>query len=314
MHNIRIIQYGVEYKEKWDAFVNSARNSHFFFLRDYMEYHADRFVDASLIAINEKNLLVALFPSSRHDKEIITHGGLSFGGWLINEKMSTEDMLEIFNLMKQFYKEQGINKIKYKCIPYIYDKYPCEEDKYALFVNDAKLYRRDVSTAIYMPTRYKYQKGRKWMVSKGRKNHIEVAESRDYAAYMELEKRVLEKYHGTKPVHTAEEMKMLATRFPENIHLYTGALDGELLAGTIVFVNGNVVHTQYMANSDKGRELGALDRVIDYLITDVYADCIYFDFGISNEEEGRYLNRGLIGQKEGFGARAVVHDFYELDI
>ena len=107
---------------------------------------------------------------------------------------------------------------------------------------------------------------------------------------------------------------MLAKRFPDNIRLYVGMLNDELLAGTILFINRDVVHTQYMANSDKGRDLGALDCVLDYLIAEEYADYKYFDFGISNENQGRYLNKGLIGQKEGFGARAVVHDFYELDI
>jgi hypothetical protein len=34
----------------------------------------------------------------------------------------------------------------------------------------------------------------------------------------------------------------------------------------------------------------------------------HFDFGTADECDGRYLNRGLIDQKEGFGARAVVHD------
>ena len=39
-----------------------------------------------------------------------------------------------------------------------------------------------------------------------------------------------------------------------------------------------------------------------------------FDFGISTEQGGRYLNEGLIFQKEGFGARTVVYDTYELNI
>ena len=69
-----------------------------------------------------------------------------------------------------------------------------------------------------------------------------------------------------------------------------------------------------MANSEVGREIGALDLLLDYLIKNIYKDKKYFDFGISNEDAGRYLNTGLIAQKEGFGARAVVHDFYELEI
>ena len=48
-------------------------------------------------------------------------------------------------------------------------------------------------------------------------------------------------------------------------------------------------------------------------VTEVYDGRRYFDFGISNEDGGRYLNRGLAAQKEGFGGRAVVHDFYEVD-
>jgi len=50
------------------------------------------------------------------------------------------------------------------------------------------------------------------------------------------------------------------------------------------------------------------------LIKNVYRNKKYFDFGISTENNGRILNKGLIAQKEGFGARAYVHDFYEIKI
>ena len=43
-----------------------------------------------------------------------------------------------------------------------------------------------------------------------------------------------------------------------------------------------------------------------------YHDKRYFDFGISNEQEGRVVNHGLLGWKEGFGARCFAHDFYEI--
>lgn len=306
-----ILKYTPEYREQWENFLPLAKNSHFFFFRDYMEYHHDRFEDFSLLALNEKGNVIALLPASRDGDTLISHGGLTFGGFITGEKMTAEGMLELFANTKDFLLSEGISRVIYKCLPSIYAKYPAEEDKYALFINNAQLIRRDVSSAIYLPDRYKYQKGRKWMVSRGKKNGIEVRESKNFKAFMELENSVLQAYHDTAAVHTADEISMLAERFPDNIHLYVGELEEELLAGTIIFENGSVVHTQYMANSDKGREMGALDRVIDYLITDKYAGYKYFDFGISNEQQGRYLNRGLIGQKEGFGGRAVVHDFYE---
>ena len=150
------------------------------------------------------------------------------------------------------------------------------------------------------------------MVHRGKKNGVHVKESKDFDSFMELENEILQKYHSAKAVHTGEELAMLAERFPKNIRLYVGELDGNMVAGTVIFENNGVAHTQYLANSDTGRQAGALDCVIDYLLSEVYAECRYFDFGISNEDEGRYLNEGLIAQKEGFGARAVVHDFYRV--
>ena len=48
------------------------------------------------------------------------------------------------------------------------------------------------------------------------------------------------------------------------------------------------------------------------LIDDVYADKTYFDFGISTERDGAYLNLGLVRNKESYGARGVAYDRYEI--
>ena len=72
-----------------------------------------------------------------------------------------------------------------------------------------------------------------------------------------------------------------------------------------------------MANSERGREVGALDGLIDHLInliTKVYADKRFLSFGISTEREGQALNEGLLRSKEGFGATGLVHDWYELKL
>lgn len=313
-HSLEILGYQDEYCQQWNDFVRKARNGHFLFMREYMEYHKDRFRDASLLIFNEKKNIVALLPASMDGETLTSHGGLTFGGFIVDNKMTVELMMDIFVQVRDFVKTLGIKTIVYKCIPYIYSEYPADEDRYALWRVGAQLVRRDVSTAVRLEQPYKYQKGRKWMVARGKKNNIEIQESHDFASFMELENRILEEYHGARAVHSAEEIELLAQRFPENIHLYTGTLDGELLAGAVIFENRDVAHTQYLANSNEGRELGALDKLIDYLLKEKYVDFRYFDFGTSNEEQGRVLNKGLIGQKEGFGARAVVHDFYRWDI
>ena len=118
------------------------------FNRDFMEYHADRFEDFSLIFKNEKGKIVALLPGNIKDNIFYSHQGLTFGGFLINRDIHAADMLELFNLLKIYLKQKNIDKIIYKCIPVIYHNYPAQEDLYALFRNDAKLYRRDISVSI----------------------------------------------------------------------------------------------------------------------------------------------------------------------
>ena len=65
--------------------------------------------------------------------------------------------------------------------------------------------------------------------------------------------------------------------------------------------------------NQRGLELGALDSVMNEFTETIYKDWKYFDFGISTEDNGKYLNEGLISQKEGFGGRAVCYDTYELE-
>lgn len=307
-------QYTFEYKSIWDEFVMSSKNGHFFFQRDYMEYHSDRFEDFSLMVFDDTDKLIALLPANIKENVLYSHQGLTFGGFLVDDKMKTETMVEVFQSLKEFLKVQNIEKVVYKCIPYIYHIKSSEEDRYVLFINDARLIRRDVTSTICLTEQVRYSKGRKWTINKAKKESIETFESDDYDSFWEVLIGVLESNHEVKPVHTLEEIKILASSFPKNIKLFLAKKSEKIVAGALIYENQNIVHTQYLANSEQGRELGALDLLIDYLIKDIYKHKKYFDFGISNEDAGRYLNTGLIAQKEGFGARAVVHDFYELDI
>lgn len=311
---MQVTKYEGNRKLEWDNFVKSSKNGHFFFYRDYMEYHSDRFQDFSLIIYNDKGNIMALLPASIDGDTVISHGGLTFGGFVCDSKMTAAKMLDVFANVKQFLKNAGVRMFIYKCMPAIYNKYPSDEDLYALFRNNAELYRRDVSFSIYLPNRLPYRYTRKSEVKKGYKHQYSLQESSKYGEYIALLDKILMKYHSTHPVHNANELRLLAEKFPNNIKLYTAEKNGRIEAGTVLFLQTGVVHTQYLANSDEGKKTGALDCLLDWLITDVYKDKTWFDFGISCEQEGRYLNEGLAAQKEGFGARAVVHDFYRIEL
>ena len=115
------------------------------------------------------------------------------------------------------------------------------------------------------------------------------------------------------PVHTLAEISLLKQRFPQNIRLFTARL-GKLLAGVVIYESSQVAHCQYIAANSEGQATSALDVLFDRLLVGVYCDHPYFDFGSSHEDNRRAVVAGLIDQKEGFGARAVVQETYRVDL
>jgi hypothetical protein len=312
---LKVVQYTPQEKTSWDVFVRNSKNGHFMFFRDYMDYHAIRFQDLSLMVYDEKNILIGLMPANLADDAFHTHQGLSFGGLLMTQKTTTEHVCNIFNAIKNYLMQRGdVSRILYKKIPDFYCENPSHEDLYALFINDAKIYRRDVSALINTSCKIDYQEMRRRKIKKAIKHGVEFKEINDFDEYWSLLSEVLRNKHSTSPTHTLNEIKYLKEKFPKNIKLFCGFIDDKIISGVVVYETELVAHIQYIASGDLGRELGALDMVIDRLLCDVYQNKKFFDFGISTENGGRLLNAGLMSQKEGFGARAFVHDFYEMKI
>ncbi len=277
-----------------------------------MDYHSDRFKDQSLMFYLDGNL-VALLPANEKDGVLYSHGGLTFGG-VISGEMNLPLMLNIFEKLKEHCLSQGFLKIVYKAIPFIYHSIPADEDLYALFQNKAKLIGRNISSCIYLPDKRRFDVRRRKEVKKAIKNNLVVKQSFDFKGFMKMVEKVVNERHDAKPVHSSEEMDLLAQRFPNNIKLFSSYKDNVMLAGCLIYESKNVAHGQYAANSNEGRRLGAQDIIIDYLVNDYYREKKYFDFGISTLNLGKDLNSGLIAHKESFAASAIVYDFYELPI
>ncbi|MFL6231267.1 MAG: GNAT family N-acetyltransferase [Pyrinomonadaceae bacterium] len=311
---VRVFNYTAERKPAWDDFVARSKNGVFLFRRDYMEYHADRFTDFSLMFADEADRLVAVMPASIKEDVVASHAGLTFGGIVTDTAMKAAHMLELFDALTAHLRHHGVRQVIYKAVPHIYHRLPAEEDLYALFRQGARLFRRDIATTIEMGERLHFSKGRKWSIKQARKAGLRVERSHDFRAFMAMEEALLASKYDVRPTHTGAELELLASRFPEEIKLFTAGNSGEMLAGIVVYEYGRVAHAQYISASDEGKRTGALDLILDHLINDYYAGTRYFDFGISTEEGGRYLNAGLIENKQSFGGRAVVHDFYEWDL
>ena len=310
--SILIRRYSSSDRDDWNNFIEKAKNSTFLFNRDYVDYHRDRFRDHSLL-IYSGNELSALLIANESGDRIESHGGLTYGGLILEADVRLERVLQFFYHAVKYYHSNGFKTIVYKCVPSYLAIHPSNEDLYAMFLLSANLTRRETSMVLDQTKPIGMQR----RVNKALKIHesreYKIVTSRDPLRFWNevLTPNLGERY-GVEPVHSVAEMKLLMDRFPENIQLFE-VYDTQLVAGAVVYVMPHAAHLQYISANTAGRESEASGVLIHYLIKDVYPDKDYFSFGTSNSEAGRKLNRGLASWKEGFGARAFIHDFYEIE-
>lgn len=305
--------YKPEYKKDWDAFVDCSKNGTFLHYRTFIEYHGDRFDDYSLMFYIDGDL-VALMPGHIIDKVYYSHQGLTYGGLIMSPQTTASNILRIFEYLTVTLRHQGIKQIVYKAIPHIYHLLPSEEDLYALFRYNAVLSVRNISSTILLPNDLRYSDSRKNGLKKAEKNKLKVLESDDLSGFWKILTDNLNNKYDKAPVHSLVEISYLKEKFPNDIHLFTVLNPvNEVLGGCLVFEMRNVVHAQYTAATGEGKSLGTIDLLIDHIIR-TYSHKTYFDYGISTENNGLYLNESLIYQKEGFGARGTVYDTYTIDL
>lgn len=308
-----IVRYHKSLMQAWDAYIQSTCNGHFLFLRNYMDYHSDRFRDHSLIFMQNERI-VALMPACEENGVIFSHKGLTFGGLLYGPQTKASKVIAIFMFMVRYLKENGFSTLIYKPTPWMYHCMPAEADIYALYNLGAQITAMQLAVIIDYSRRYPYSELRRRSFKKASRASLVIRESSDWGTYMNMLNTLLLERHGVSAVHTAEEMLLLQTRFPRNIRLLVAEHSGQMLAGAVLYITDVVIHTQYLANSKTGMSLGALDLVLKEAI-EFYADKKrYFCFGSCTDREGKSLNLGLLHQKETFGGQAVTYNHWALDL
>jgi len=113
---LAIRRYDPGLQRTWDAFVHQSKNATFLHMRQYMDYHADRFQDASLIIMKD-DVPLALLPANREAEELSSHGGLTYGGFLVDHRMGVADALSVFEATCGYLAGQGLRSCIYKPFP-----------------------------------------------------------------------------------------------------------------------------------------------------------------------------------------------------
>ncbi|HLT52572.1 MAG TPA: GNAT family N-acetyltransferase [Flavobacteriaceae bacterium] len=284
------------------------------FHRDFMDYHQDRFEDFSLMVF-EADKLLAVLPANRVDDVVFSHQGLTYGGLVFKSDLKLNKVTVCLKAILEYLKSNDIKTLHIKELPSIYCKLPNDELNYLAFKLQAQLTRRDTLSVVDMLHRPKFSKDRVDGYKRGKKQGLQVKEENNFEEFWNqiLIPNLSEK-HDALPVHSLEEIMLLKTRFPKNIRQFNVYYQGKIVAGTTIFETNQVAHSQYISGNSDKNQLGSLDFLHMHLLEEVFASKRYFDFGISNENQGQNINQGLQYWKEGFGARTVTQDFYSIPV
>lgn len=269
------------------------------FRRNYMDYHADRFTDFSLMAIADGGV-VGCFPASIEGKTVTSHGGLTFGGWQVADDCP-EPMLEtLSHLSAHYFKESGIDNIVVRQTPGIFSKShtyypPLKAHSTATELDGA---------AIDLRAPHSLGVKRRPRVKRATDSHnFSEASLEQFWPILEA---CLEDRHQAKPTHTLAEIVSLKLKLPDRIACFKAEYAGEIVAGAVVYLSRKVAHVQYMATNQRGRATHALDGLIFWLMRRYAGRAEWLSLGVSNERDGT-LNQGLFDYKLSFGAKRVAH-------
>jgi hypothetical protein len=313
MSNYRVEKYTKENRLAWDTFISGAKNATFLFARDFMEYHSDRFTDYSLLVYKD-DLLYAVLPANIVGDKLYSHKGLTYGSLVLSKSAKLLYTFEAFKALLAFLDAKAISTLELRNIPTFYNTMPSDELSYFLFKANATLIKRDALMVIDTSTKIKFQKNRREGINKAKRNGLTIAVDDNFEGFWnEILIPNLQQKHGVAPVHSLEEIQLLAAKFPDHIKQVNVYKDNVIVAGTTLFLTKTTIHPQYVSGNSDKNAFGSLDLAYDYIINHFDSSKRYFDFNISSEENGTALNSGLIFWKESCGARTFVADNYLID-
>ena len=293
--------------EAWNELIDISSNGVFLHSRNFMDYHKDRFTDASLLIYSGKELL-AVLPGNSYQKSFLSHQGLTYGGWIFKKGIDSVLQQEIIQSTLKFLFRKGFDRIRVKPVPEFYHSEKLDNDALMLS-SGGVLVDEDPNYAIELP-KVISDRGKRWGVQKAMNLGIHIEEDDGFVTFWE---EILMPYHkqvlGYEPVHSLAEIEYLAGKNPEKIRQFNAYHKGQILAGVTVFVHPEVARTQYIASTEDGRKNRAVDLLIGFLMRHVGEK--YIDLGGVTDPKTGLPKESLVQWKESFGGELYVGKVWE---
>lgn len=276
-----------------------------------MEYHGDRFVDASLIFYKRRQP-IALFPAEQEGNTIYSHRGLTYAGWILAMGLADEVVSEIIAETLAYYQTENLFHVEVRMVPDFFAKGSQDSLHAALIKIGAK--KSATVTHHCTPLPYKVSdRGKRWGRKQALRHGLEIGPSTDLKTFWEkVLVPNLQQRHDVSPTHSLIEIEKLQQRLPNNIHFFAVTHNGEMLGGAMVFETDTTAHLQYIAASSLGKSLRCLDLLVSWLIEYSFPEKAFFNMGVSHIPATGGINHGLVQWKESFGGKPVEVGTYRL--
>ena len=314
---INVLKYSEEMQPEWDRIVSESSSCSLLFYRNYMDYHSAKFQDKSLMFF-AADKLVAVFPAAislANTREVVSHPGLTFGGLIISVHDSQDFTEPCLLALLNYYSKEGFESLVYKSVPSIYHGRPAEQGDYFLWKSGFECFRIDLSVSVNLNTHIRLSSRRSRGLKKAQQTLDLSNDLIHLVSFWNILTKNLEERYSRTPTHSIDEIKLLISRFPDQIVPTFALKGGNCVAGVLVYKSHRVHHAQYISASTDGKDLGALDLIFSQVFQMAQSEGVsYFDFGVSTINEGRGLNKGLYTFKYEFGGGGICHRFYKKDL
>jgi hypothetical protein len=296
--------YSSERFTEWDSFIEKSYPGSVIHKRKFIEYHSDRFTDASIIYRNVNGDVIAVIPGNTTGTEWFSHKGLTFGGLITdlkNPRIFTElvTQLDLFLINKQFSTSTFILPSE--------SFYPDGNSAqiYSLHQNGYQLATVEINQVLPHTSNLASKK-----LSNARsaiRRGLEYSENDSNIEQVhQIIETNLERKYLRKPVHTIEEIRYLQQTFPELIKVCSVNSSNQVLAGAITFESRQCIHIQYMGATIEGRSWRAQDLLISQIWNKATSKGLNLSFGKSTAGLDSELNAELFNFKKEFGSTSEV--------
>lgn len=317
-----ITRYEDRFAVPWDALIARSHGGTVMHSRRFLAYHGDRFQDESLCLWSDPGVrLHAALPLARSPSApdtVVSHPGSTFGG-LIEDGVDPEKRAALLSACARHLLDRGFRRMTYKPQPAIFGQ-QFDESDLRLMTRAGSVHRSDLWNFIRLDQSHALSEKRRSSVKAAGRKGITVREAQgetEWRLFYAMLTENLSARHGVAPVHSIDELLSLRERLGDGSRLWLAiGRDGEILAGTwCLAYNSSTAHTQYIASTEQGRKLGAVDFLLASMM-DRYANDGFgiFSFGVNTLKDGFSINKGLLKQKLQFGSGVTVHWQFDVDL